>query len=83
MKPKQQKTQQNGKKCETCALYIFIVAKSLMRAAIFKKHLKKVWKVIVCHTVIMYGFCSSNVLYSASLSFRMFIFVLTLFDTWD
>ena len=42
MKPKQQKNQQNGKKCETCALYIFIVAKSLMRAAIFKKHLKKV-----------------------------------------
>ena len=31
----------------------------------------------------MYGFCSSNALYSASLSFRMFIFILTPFDTSD
>ena len=31
----------------------------------------------------MHGFCGSNVLYSASLSFRMFIFLLTPFDTWD
>ena len=31
----------------------------------------------------MYGFCSSNALYSTSLSFRMFIFLLTPFDTWD
>ena len=30
--------------------------------------------------LIMYGFCSSNALYSASLLFRMFIFVLTPFD---
>ena len=31
----------------------------------------------------MYGFCSSNALYPASLLFRMFIFILSPFDTWD
>ena len=36
-----------------------------------------------CFTLTMYGFCSSNGLYSASLSFRIFIFISTLFDTWD
>ena len=30
-----------------------------------------------------YGFCKSNALYSASLLFRMFIFLLTPLDTWD
>ena len=28
-----------------------------------------------CFSLVMYGFCSSNVLYSASLSFRMFIII--------
>ena len=36
-----------------------------------------------CFSLIRYGFCGSNVLYSAGLSFRMFIFLLTPFDTWD
>ena len=31
----------------------------------------------------MHGFCNNNALYSGSLSFIMFIFLLTLFDTWD
>ena len=31
---------------------------------------------------MMYGFCSSNALYSANLSYTMFIFILTPFDTW-
>ena len=31
----------------------------------------------------MYLFCSNNVLYSAILSFTMFIFLLSLFDTQD
>ena len=34
-----------------------------------------------CFLLIMYRFWSSNALYSASLSFRMFIFLLTPFDT--
>ena len=33
-----------------------------------------------CFSLIIYGFCSSNALYSASLSPRMFIFLLTPFD---
>ena len=36
-----------------------------------------------CFSLIRYGFCSSNALYSASLPFRMFIFLLTPFDTSD
>ena len=36
-----------------------------------------------CFSLIKYGFCSSNALYSESLSFRMFIFILTPFHTWD
>ena len=36
-----------------------------------------------CFSLIMHGFCSSNVLYSASLSFRMFIFLLTPVDPSD
>ena len=32
-------------------------------------------------SLIMYEFCSSNALYSASLSFRMFVFLLTSFGT--
>ena len=35
-----------------------------------------------CFTLVMYGFCSNNALYSAGLSF-MFIFLLTPFDTKD
>ena len=31
----------------------------------------------------MYGFCNNNALYSASLLFKMFIFLLTSFETWD
>ena len=31
----------------------------------------------------MYILCSSNALYSASLSFKLFIFILTTFDTSD
>ena len=35
-------------------------------------------------SLVMYGFCSNNTFYSASpLSFMVFIFVLTPFDTWD
>ena len=34
-----------------------------------------------CFSLIRYGFCKSNALYSASLSFRMFIFLLNPFDT--
>ena len=34
-----------------------------------------------CFSLIMYGFCNSNGLYSASLSFRMLIFILTPFNT--
>ena len=34
-----------------------------------------------CFSLIMYRFCSSNTLYSASLPFRMFIFILTHVDT--
>ena len=33
--------------------------------------------------LLMYGFCSSNALYSARLLFRMFVFILTPFDTSD
>ena len=36
-----------------------------------------------CFSLILYGLCSSNALYLASLSFRMFIFCLTPFDTYD
>ena len=36
-----------------------------------------------CFSLVMYGFCSSSALYSASFSFKMFIFILTPFDTWD
>ena len=36
-----------------------------------------------CFSLIMYEFCSSNALYSVSLSFRMFVFLLTSFGTWD
>ena len=32
---------------------------------------------------MIYGFCSSNVLYSASLSFKIFIFLIVPSDTWD
>ena len=35
----------------------------------------------VAFASLMYGFCRSNALYSASLSFRMFRFLLTLFNT--
>ena len=31
----------------------------------------------------MYGFCSNDALYSLCVSFRVFIFLLTPFDTWD
>ena len=31
-----------------------------------------------CFSLISYGFCQGNALYSASLSFRMFIFLLIL-----
>ena len=34
-------------------------------------------------SLIMYGVCSRNAVYSASLSFRMFIFHLTAFDNSD
>ena len=34
-----------------------------------------------CFSLIMYGFCSSNALYSTNLSIRMFIFLLNPFDT--
>ena len=34
-----------------------------------------------CFSLVMYGFCSSNALYSASLSFRMFF--LTPLETWN
>ena len=36
-----------------------------------------------CFLLIRYEFCWSNALYSASLSFRTFIFLLTPFDTLD
>ena len=36
-----------------------------------------------CFSLVMYEFCSSNALYSASLSLRMFVFLLTSFGTWD
>ena len=36
-----------------------------------------------CFSLIRYEFFWSNALYSASLSFRMFIFLLTAFDTWE
>ena len=36
-----------------------------------------------CFSLIMCGFCSSNALYSERLSFRVFIFLLTPFDTWN
>ena len=36
-----------------------------------------------CFSLVIYGFCSNNVLYSASLSFKMFIFLLTPSDTRD
>ena len=36
-----------------------------------------------CFPLIVYEICSSNALYSACLSFRMFIFILTSFDTCD
>ena len=41
-----------------------------------------------CFLLIRYGFCSSNALYSASLSFRMFIFfgvllILEIVTIWD
>ena len=32
-------------------------------------------------SLIKYGFCRSNAIYSASLSFSMFVFLLTPFDT--
>ena len=35
-----------------------------------------------CFSLMIYGFCSKNVLYSASVSFTIFIFLLTSFDTW-
>ena len=35
-----------------------------------------------CVPLILCGFCSNNTVYSASLSFAIFIFVLTPFDTW-
>ena len=34
-------------------------------------------------SLVMWRFCSDNALYSASLSFTMFVFLLTSFDTWD
>ena len=37
----------------------------------------------LCFSLLIYGFCRSNALCSASLSVRMFIFLLTYFDTWD
>ena len=36
-----------------------------------------------CFLLMMYRFCSNNALYSAVLSFTMFIFLLHLFNTWD
>ena len=36
-----------------------------------------------CFSLIRYEFFWSNALYSASLSFKMFIFLLTAFDTWE
>ena len=36
-----------------------------------------------CFPLMIYGFCSSNVLYSASLSFKIFIFLIVPSDTWD
>ena len=36
-----------------------------------------------CFSLIRYGFCKGNALYSASISFRMFIFLLTPFGTWE
>ena len=36
-----------------------------------------------CFPLMMYGFCSNNALYSASLSFTIFIFILNPFNTWD
>ena len=34
----------------------------------------------LCFSLRMYGFCGSNAVYSASLSFALFIFLLTPFD---
>ena len=34
-------------------------------------------------SLIMYGFCSGNALYSASLTCRLFVIILTPFNTWD
>ena len=33
-------------------------------------------------SLVMYGFCSNNALYSASIAFMVFIFLLTPFDAW-
>ena len=35
-----------------------------------------------CFSLMMYGFCSNNALYSTSISFTMFVFRFILFDTW-
>ena len=40
-------------------------------------------RVKYCFSLILYEFCSSNALYSASLLFGMFIFRLIHFKTWD
>ena len=36
-----------------------------------------------CFPLVMHGFCSNDAIYSASLSFTLFIFLLTLFDTFS
>ena len=36
-----------------------------------------------CFSLVMYWFCRNNALYSAGLSFRLFIFLLTPSVTWD
>ena len=36
-----------------------------------------------CFLLMMYWFCDNNALYSAILSFRIFIFLWNLFNTWD
>ena len=47
----------------------------------FKKRARDVPDRDVVFTLIMYRFCRSNALYSASLSFRMLPFLLTPFNT--